>query len=969
MALADRVHIARRFQRAVRIDLDFQAPEALDGYICPPSSAEVLKTMARHISEGGQGAFTWTGPYGSGKSSLAVALGALLNGSAALRQSAERVLGKETAAVVWDALPPRSKGWKVLPVLGRREYPAKVVGQALEDCGFATGPRGRWSDIEVLDALSRVASQHPRAGGGLIVLIDEMGKFLEAAAYDTSDIYFFQQLAEIASRSNNRLVVVGILHQAFDEYTYRIPREAREEWAKIQGRFVDLAVNTHSDEQIDLLSRAIVSGPGAKELGPVAQGVAALARAYTSPQLAQTLEECWPLHPIVACLLGPISRRRFGQNQRSLFGFLNSSEPQGFRDFLRNAEDSDLYTPDLLWDYLRINLEPSIMASPDGHRWASAVDALERCQAMGGEERSLRLLKVVALIGMFRERSGLTASNELLQWALTDSTVREIEDDLKRLLEWSLVVYRKFDNSYNVFDGSDFDIEDAVTKALASIDGVDIGRLEALAGLQPIVAKRHYHETGAFRWFDVRIAPIAEIRDAACTYTPRNGAIGAFLLALPTQGETDDQARAACRAAVDEAVDWDVVVGLPQGPWDVAALTRELVALEQVRDESPELQGDRVARREMEARISYLQGHLESELTKVFDSALWHRKGCKPEPLPRRQLNALASELTDNRFPQAPRILNELLNRGKPSSSAIAAQNVLLRRMALHEGEERLSIEGFSTEGGLFESLLEASKLYALTTAGWSFVSPDPLASDSCAGDPCNLAPAWSAAVHLLEHNADRSVSVEEIYEVWRNTPFGIKDGLLPVLSVAFILSMRDNVVFYRQGVFQSRMTDLDTDYLAKAPSDVRVRWMNLSDASRDLLSNMADIVCVMDKKNGLEPMEPIDVARGLISIYDRLPPWVGRTQRLSTNAKRLRQLFKQASDPNRLIFDAIPETMSDGTPSGEQEALRRITDNVRDGLGRVDTIARLRQSGPAGQRPSTSRPACRSGCRPGARP
>ena len=728
MALADRVHIAGRFQRAVRIDLDFRAPEALDGFICPPSSAEVLKTMARHVSEGGQGAFTWTGPYGSGKSSLAVALGALLNGNAALRQSAEMALGEETASVVWDALPPRSKGWQVLPVVGRRERPSQVVGQAMEACGFTTGLPVSWSDMQVLDALSQVASQHPRAGGGLMVLIDEMGKFLESAAYDSSDIYFFQQLAEIASRSDNRLVVVGILHQAFDEYANRLSRESRDEWAKIQGRFVDLAVNAHGDEQIDLLSRAIVSDHRTKEPGPVSRGVAALARAYTSSQLAQTLEECWPLHPIVACLLGPISRRRFGQNQRSLFGFLNSSEPQGFRDFLRNAEDGDLYTPDLLWDYLRINLEPSIMASPDGHRWASAVDALERCQAMGGEERSLRLLKVVALIGMFRERSGLTASKELLQWAMTDSTAQEIEDDLARLMEWSLVVYRKFDDSYSVFDGSDFDIENAVTKALESVTGVDFGRLEALAGLQPVVAKRHYHETGAFRWFDVRIAPLAGVEEAARAYAPRNGAIGAFFLALPTQGESDDQARATSRRAVDKAADWDVVVGLPQGPWDVAALARELVALEQVRDESPELQGDRVARREMEARVSYLQGRLEGELIKVFDSALWHRKGREPEPLPRRRLNALASELADNRFPEAPRLLNELLNRGKPSSSAVAAQNVLLRRMALHEGEERLSIEGFSTEGGLFESLLEATKLYTRTPAGWRFVSPDPIA-------------------------------------------------------------------------------------------------------------------------------------------------------------------------------------------------------------------------------------------------
>ena len=512
---------------------------------------------------------------------------------------------------------------------------------------------------------------------------------------------------------------------------------------------------------------------------------------------------------------------------------------------------------------------------------------------------------------------------------------------MPRLLEWSLVVYRKFDDSYSVFDGSDFDIENAVTKALESIGGVDFGILEALAGLQPVVAKRHYHETGAFRWFDVRIAPLADVEGAARAYAPRNGAIGAFFLALPTQGESDDQARAASRRAVDNAADWDVVVGLPQGPWDVAALARELLALEQVREESPELQGDRVARREMDARISYLQGRLESELIKVFDSALWHRKRHEPEPLPRRQLNALASELADNRFPKAPRLLNELLNRGKPSSSAVAAQNVLLRRMALHEGEERLSIEGFSTEGGLFESLLEATNLYTKTTAGWRFVSPHPIASDSCDGDPCNLTPAWGAALRYLQDNANRSVSVAEVYDIWRNSPFGIKDGLLPVLGVAFILSMRANVVFYRQGVFQARMTDLDTDYLAKDPSDVRVRWMNLSDASRVLLSNMADIVRGMDERHDLAPMEPIDVARGLISIYDRLPPWVGRTQRLSANAKRLRQLFKQASDPNRLIFDAIPEALSDGSPSGGDEALRRITDNVRDGLNELCTAYR----------------------------
>ena len=311
------------------------------------------------------------------------------------------------------------------------------------------------------------------------MFIDEMGKFLESAAYEGSDIYFFQQLAEVASRSNKRLIVVCILHQAFEEYAQRLSREAGDEWAKIQGRFVDLTINTRSDEQIDLLSRAIENDYRPTEPSYEAQRVAELARAYTSAHLPMRLDECWPLHPIVTCLLGPISRRRFGQNQRSIFGFLNSSEPMGFQDFLRNSDDEERYAADFLWDYLRINLEPSIMASPDGHRWASSVDALERCLALGGDLLCVNLLKTIALVGMFRERSGLVASAELLQVALPTYSVQEVAEAIAQLKEWSLII-RRFDNSYSVFEGSDFDIEHAVSRALDSMGGLDFNRLEAL---------------------------------------------------------------------------------------------------------------------------------------------------------------------------------------------------------------------------------------------------------------------------------------------------------------------------------------------------------------------------------------------------------------------------------------------------------------------------------------------------------
>ena len=938
MVLADRIHVAQRYQRAIRIDTDLGNPASLEGFVCPASSAEVLETMARHVAQTGQGAFTWTGPYGSGKSSLVIALSAALNGNKALRRHAAAILGQSTSALLAETLPPRTRGWRILPVVGRRDRPAQVIGEAIMAAGLLTGrgPRA-WTEKRILETLEEIAARNPRAGGGLAVFVDEMGKFLEAAAHDGSDIHLFQQLAELASRSNRRLIVVGILHQAFEEYAYRLSRRMRDEWSKIQGRFVDLIVNTAGDEQIDLLGRAIKSDHPARPPGSLAKSVAGLAQGKTSPHLAEMLEDCWPLHPVVACLLGPLSRRRFGQNQRSIFGFLNSAEPGGFRDFLRSTNDADLYGPDRLWDYLRINLEPSILASPDGHRWALAGEALGRCEAMGGEDLHLRLLKVIALVDLLKDRSGLVASPDLLKLALPGCNAKGLAAALDDLQSWSLTVFRKFANAYAIFEGSDFDIDHAVEQASSGMREVDFGSIGAIAGLQPIVAKRHYHETGALRWFDVGIVPLSEIKKAAAAYTPRHGAIGSFFLVIPTQGETEEEAKKICRKAVRVSQEWDIVVGLSQSAWSIPALAVELSALEHVRDETADLQGDRVARTEVFARIAVSQGQLESELARAFDSASWYRKHVEAKPLLHAELNSLASGLADARFNSAPRLHSELLGRMKPSGNAVAAQNALLRRMALNEGEPRLGIKGFPAEGGLFASLLKAPGLYRKTAEGWRFVAPRPNARSIH-----NLAPTWRAAKDLLQANAHRAVPLTEIYDVWRRAPLGIKNGLLPVLAVAFLLSERGTLAFYRQGIFQARVSDLDIDYLAKDPADVQLRWMDLTGVSRLLLSEMADVVRGLDEENELSHLEPLDVARGLVAIHDRLPLWVGRTQRLSHNAKHIRQLFKQAKDPNRLIFDDIPKVLNDAPDIGEGEATQRIASQVREGL------RELRQAYPA---------------------
>lgn len=437
MPLNDRVRVARRFQRSIRIDSDFGDVASLEGFVCPQSSANVLMTMARHVSETGQGAYTWTGPYGSGKSSLVIALSALLNGNATLQDEASKGFGQEFTRAIQDAFPTGTKGWRILPVVARREDPVPVIGEAMKRMKLASRqPRGGWTESNLIAALTSVAAEKPGTHGGLVLFIDEMGKFLQAAAQDGSDIYVLQQLAEAASRSNGRFLVIGVLHQAFEDYARHLSHEIRDEWAKIQGRFIDLIVNTAGEEQIDLISRAIVCDHRPEAPDTLATTVARFAcrdRTSDAERLAVKLQACWPLHPVVACLLGPISRRRFGQNQRSIFGFLTSSELHGFQDFLDHTTIEETYSPDRLWDYLRANLEPSILVSPDGHRWALAAEALERCEGKGGDAIHIRLLKTIAVIDLFKERSSLAASFELLHTCFPETSDMSLKKALAQL--------------------------------------------------------------------------------------------------------------------------------------------------------------------------------------------------------------------------------------------------------------------------------------------------------------------------------------------------------------------------------------------------------------------------------------------------------------------------------------------------------------------------------------------------------
>lgn len=928
MTLSKKVSISGRFLRSIRIDQDKDISD-FEGYILTKSLQELLLGMAEQQMETQQGAYTWTGPYGSGKSSLALALSFLLTGTPNERNTYANIIGEKFANKFWNIIPPKNKGWKNLSIIGRRGEPYQIVAKAMVESGLALKKDVKTID-SVISKLLLISKESLKTTGGLILVIDEMGKFLENAAFTDGDVYFFQLLAEAASRSNGRLIVIGILHQSFAEYANRLARESRDEWAKIQGRFVDISVNVSGEEQIELISRAIQNKSIPESIKETANVVATLIRATRpalSKSIATTLAKSWPLNPVTTVLLGPLSRRSYGQNQRSIFSFLGSSEGLGFQDFLSKTKENaqTTFLPENLWDYLIFNLESSIAVSSDSHHFSSAKDALSRINNSTDHSIEDSIIKTIAILELNQQQTGLGAGIDALCCSLPHLTRKEISHAIDNLITKSVIVFKKFREVYTLFEGSDFDIEDALNTAYRENSSIDLVSISDAIAVSSISAKRHYHQTGSLRWCDIQVLPIEQLESFANTYSEDKGAFGLFILAIPTKNESKSVITQKIKTAQQTAKDYDLVISAIESSNLLLSLAKDLTALHYIIKNNNEIGKDKIARRELNDRIDTVSGQVELEVWKLLNGAEWIVSSKDKRKLSWTGINELISELADKRFNKTPKLFNELLNRTKPSGSASGALKKLLYKIIQDEGKDNLDIQKFPAEKGLFISLVKQNNLYTEFKANkWRFIAPKK-------SDISNLYALWEVARKLLKEN-NHSLNLEEIYKVWRQAPYGVKNGVLPLLATLFMITERKNLAYYREGIFLSKLNFIDIDVLLKAPRLFQLRWMSLSNISRKLLGSMAELASEIVEKPVLN-LQPLDVGRLLITAFESVAPWVHRTARLSKNAKDIRALFKRSNDPNKFIFDDIPALYADKTDITTVKGIEYISDQVKQGL------------------------------------
>jgi hypothetical protein len=932
--IADALNMGHRFLRSIHLERDFNDPTALDSYVFTDFTKSCFSRILSGLRpESGQRAWRVTGDYGSGKSSFALTLAHSFAGHNGFPSRISRKMGfRHYGSSRLGFIP-------VLSTCSRRPLSMTILASLLDTLSriYARGGRASLiheielllhskrepSEEQVISLLQKINAQivADNKGKGILLILDELGKFLEYAANNpyNQDIFLLQRLAETASRSGNiPFVLICLLHQGFASYADILDISTQREWEKVAGRFEEVVFNQPADQIAELVAAALnvrtnmVPRAHVHLLRRSMKDVAMLGwyGSARGDRISDIASRLFPLHPTVLPVLVRIFRR-FGQNERSLFSFLLSNEPFGLRAFAEAPlTGSTFFRLHNLYDYVRFSFGHRLSILSYRSHW-NLIESLVDSFATR-DELHIKVLKTIGILNLLNDYD-IVPTEDAILCALADSQgvpAKKIHLTIQELRTEKRVLYdRGRSRGLCLWPHTSVDLEKAYEDARRAIDTPQrVSSLikESLES-RPIVARRHYIETGNLRHFEVRYCTVGELSVSLEQNTTDSD--GVILLPLC---ETVEERKLALefvkRPELKERPHW--LIGVPQPLNNLASLVQEVQRWEWVSTNTLELNGDKFAREEVSRQRDASRSQLERRVQsciglKQLNGQMmidWFHQGHALKIRDGRELLEELSRIFDETYNLAPHIHNELVNRRNLSSAAAAARMRLIERMFTDSHSEWLGMnpDKKPPEMSMYLSVLRNTGLHRRKDGIWCIGNPHHRI------DKCRVLPVLRRIREIVQKKPDSRVNIGTLLEELRKPPYGVRDGLLPLFLTIFAIAHDKNIAFYKDGTFLRDLNGEAMLVLTKDPERFDIQYCKIEGVRAELFGQLLAVLEVKPSKD--REIELLDVVKNLCIFVAQLPAYVVNTKRISPTAISVRDAILNAREPARLLFTDLPK-------------------------------------------------------------
>jgi len=839
------------------------------GYLATENAKKIAQEIIQSERTGVH-AFQLIGSYGTGKSAFLLAF---VN---ALR-------GHKTDLPV----KPPKKGPTVISLVG--EY-RSLIDFLAEHLGVKKSQKGFQ---HILDALHQRYEEH----GRLYLIIDEFGKFLEHAARNKpeEEMYFIQQLAEFFNLQDRNITLLVTLHQSIDAYAQGFSPAQRNEWKKVQGRLRELPFNEPVSQLVQLAAQQL-SRSGATI--PKGIDVRTIAKLNERQHLFDDAVEEWsnddltklfPLDLIAAQTLTK-ALQVCGQNNRSLFTFLRTGTlhvPKGARFYglpqVFDHLNSEFYS------YLRS------AGNPARSKWEMIWTGLERVDAEFGKSRQPyeEIIKTVGMLQLFAGHGATVDEKFLTAYLESVCGSKDVGKHLKELAARKIILFVKHRASFRLIEGTDLDFESALTEASQNVEVVEdvIGKLRQRFNRQYVLAKEATYQTGSPRVFEY------ELSDKPVIKAPKGIVDGYINLVFSGSARQVQQTSGETK----EPILYGVFM-------NTDAIYSSLLDIERTQSVIEKNADDRVAVRELRK----VQEHHATLLDHYIHEALfsgdrnrvrWYHAGEEQRQVKDiSTFNRLLSQIVQRAYNKAPRFRNELINREKVSSSASTARKNLFERICEQWDKPDLGFMGdeFPPERAIYSTLLKENGMHREGKQGFDLFAPALDSSFKALWDACEL--------FLVESRHGRR-DISELMDRLGEGPFKLKYGLVELWVPLFLFIKRGDYALYQNDAFVPQLTGPILYLMTRQPKEFQVKAF-MVDGVRLRLFNKYKAFLGKEEVKHLTNGDLVDITRPFLSFYRGLNHYTQHTDKLSPEARSLREAIKHATDPEKTFFEDLPNAL-----------------------------------------------------------
>jgi hypothetical protein len=911
-------------------------------------SVDLIERLLGH-TEGRE--FLVTAPYGSGKSlasTFALQLVENRNKAAAVLTEIAGRMSEVNNKSALAAIQRIKRGDQGLGLA--LEGAVESLPLALANAAVASLKRlGRKSatysvseiseDSSLEEAMVALRESAEKASADRIVIYwDEFGRHLEYLVSEglTGNLHDLQTLAERVSREKKIPTVLSLfLHQGFMAYGKKLPSAAKREWKKIEGRFQTLDYIEDSKEIYRLLGEIVSSRSPRLQCPPqskiesaaktlVAQG---MWNNFSTKELTEIFRKAWPLNPATLALLPKIAAR-VSQNERTLFNFL----------FTLGLEKE--VTPADLYDFFSDQMRTDSEAGGTFRQWLETESALSKAQTMA-EEEALKTCCLMSL-GSFGQRHRVNFDQVATAFASYGSRA-EAETTIKSLVERKLLLHRKHSDEVSIWHGADMDLRTKLEDEKQRISAVfNLNEFLERECLPPCWRPREHNEKfGIRRYFESIYFTAKDFLDHLNIIRPEvldldsssDGRL-CYLLA-----ETADEIKHA-RNAIDglsktnDMANRRILFAIPSEPLQIRDAATEVAALLSMERDSALIEADPLVLPEIKQMLDDARLHLKNLVDKLVipssNATAWVYCGQDFEIESTRQLEIFLSVITDKNYPDTPVIQNELIVKKKPTAVMVNSRKKALLAILERSGKEGLGITGNFPDAAIFRTVLLNTGLYAHFPNGWGYTKPSDLR------DP-GLAKVWELMEAFFRDPCPQGRSPRELLHTLQAPPYGIREGVIPVLFAAGLKAFALSTSLLKDGEYIADVLPSVIENLCKEPNRFRIKVLALDTDTASYLEELRHLFC-QQKHLGNESDLLRKTFEALQAWLRQLPEAVRETQQLSKSAKDFRNALLRINDPVFLLLTKIPQIFGEQSRielnemiAEAKEEIESVTDKYRE--------------------------------------